>query len=262
MISVEIPVVSGIYLKAVLESLRMQTNQQYEVVIVNSSVQPAIGDMIQSYDVKEVKLQTGLLNARFVAHQTSIGERELFLDETRVLKKNALETLEKLQSDMVIVAEREAGKSIWSRLTDIDRRIVIQSCRPSDLSPSRTILLPRYFRRTILNQTFESLRQKLSNEIFLRIINGDHSLIYKEAYGFSKSLEIIKEPLIIHCGDDSLRKIVTKYYRYGKSDKIRIASALNSPQLRPKRSRPIQYTFLLIPLIVARSGAYLAGLLL
>ena len=49
MISVEIPVLHGRYLNEVFESIRAQTFQDYEVVVVNSSQKGGVSNLIKEY---------------------------------------------------------------------------------------------------------------------------------------------------------------------------------------------------------------------
>lgn len=54
MISIEIPVLHGKYLRNVFESIRSQSFQDYEVITVNSG-SPLISDLIKEYGFKEIK---------------------------------------------------------------------------------------------------------------------------------------------------------------------------------------------------------------
>ena len=47
MISIEIPILHGKYLNGVFESIRIQTFQDYEVVVVNSSQKGEVLDLIK-----------------------------------------------------------------------------------------------------------------------------------------------------------------------------------------------------------------------
>ena len=89
MISIELSVVSGRYLDDLLESLRKQTFQDYELIIVNSN--PDCTDKIRDFGAKEIFRNTGKLEARKIAHEASKGEFEFLLEETRFLRPDALQ---------------------------------------------------------------------------------------------------------------------------------------------------------------------------
>ncbi len=77
MFSVQIPSFHGKYLRDVFESIREQTFQDYEVVIVNSGGN-SITDLIREYGFKEVKKNVKLLEARYLANEVSKGDYAFF----------------------------------------------------------------------------------------------------------------------------------------------------------------------------------------
>ena len=215
MISIEIPVVHGKYLHDVLESIRSQSYQDYEVIIVNSG-SDQISDLIRQYGFKEIRKSTKLLYARYLAHMNSKGDFSLLLDETRYLGKDALLTLSSLRRDMIIIHEREVGNSIWIRQAQLDKDNIIY-CNPADAI--KGFALPRYVRSEILSRAFEALESNLKDK-FYDVIFPDHELIYYEASKISTDVNIVKEPFIYHYGDSSILDIARKYYKYGKSIRV------------------------------------------
>ncbi len=138
------------------------------------------------------------------------------LDETRPLRKDALELLSKKLHDMVIIGEKELGDSIWIKAAQLDKENIMYCNTPEAI---KGFALPRLFKRDLLNSVFDRLREGLG-EKFSQVIFPDHELIYYEASRLSSDVFIIKEELIYHYGDTSLRDIIRKYYRYGKSLKV------------------------------------------
>jgi len=215
MYSIQIPALHGKYLHEVLESIRSQTFQDYEVVVVNSG-SDEISDLIRSFGFKEIKKKVKLLEARYLANQESTGEYALLLDETKPLRKDALSVLSSNLHDMVIIGEKEVGSSIWVKLAQLDKDNITYCNSPEAI---KGFALPRLFKREILLASMERLRAKLGNR-FKEIIFRDHELVYYEASKLSGDLFVLKEELIYHHGDESLSKIVKKYHRYGKSLRI------------------------------------------
>lgn len=214
MFSIQIPALHGKYLREVFESIRGQTFQDYEVVVVNSG--GVVTDLVREYGFKEVRKDVKLLEARYLANLESRGDYALLLDETRPLRRDALELLSKNLHDMVIIGERELGNSFWVRAAQLDKDNIM-SCNSSEAI--KGFALPRLFKRDLLTTALERLRKGLG-EKFNQVIFPDHELIYYEASLISNDIFVFKDGLIYHYGDVSLRDIIRKYYRYGKSLKV------------------------------------------
>lgn len=254
--SIEIPAVHGKYLREVLESIRQQSFQDYEVIVVNSGTE-CISDLVKQYGFKEIRAKVALLKARYLAHKSASGRRVLLLDETRLLRKRALEILSKIDSDMVVVGKREIGDSIWIRLAQLDKYNILVCNKPD---PLKGFALPRVFSAGILSQAFELLKKDLG-EKFDYIISPDHALIYYSASRISNNVSVLREELIFHYGDKSLREIVRKYYRYGKSSKILNGTKYESLVKISMKRRNIcrGNKFLLYLLYIIRGVPYIIG---
>ena len=215
MISIEIPVTHGKYLRQVLESIRNQSYQDYEVIVVSSG-RKELSDIVKEFGFKVIEKEAKLLHARYIAHMESKGEYTLILDETRMLEKDTLKTLSSLDYDMIIIGEKEIGESFWVKLAQLDKDNILY-CNPID--PLNGIALPRYFKSEILSKAFSSAKEKLG-EKFYEVVFWDHAIIFYEASKISNKIYVINDPLISHFGDSSLLDIVRKYYRYGKTAKV------------------------------------------
>lgn len=216
-ISVEIPITWGTYLREVLENLRRQTFQDFEIVASVSSHSTGVKDVLSEYGVKFIYSGENILEKRYSAHNLSRGSYSLFLDETRLPSLNLLESLSESQADMVIIKETNIGESIWTKLANLDTEI---SIRCNDFNPLSGFVLPRYFKGELLNMAFEAIRKKLSSDIFKKILMEDHQIISYEAFQISKSISITDKTLLFHYGDDSLYSIWKKYHKYGKSHRF------------------------------------------
>lgn len=261
MISIEIPVIWGSHLKQVMESIRDQSFGDYEIIIVDSSSDVETVEIANEFGAVLFPGPKSLLEARWLGHKKSRGERELFLDETRLLSKDALERLNEMTEDMVVIGEREVGNGLWIRLADLDKQISMHY-NLDKLSPEFGFILPRFFKREVLDYSFQILLEKMGSEVFSKVVHIDHQLIYREAYNFSTSVGIIRTPLIFHFGDESFGKIARKYYRYGKSDRIkRNVPYLQSLTIRKRRRivPTLKDKVILIPLYSARGISYVIG---
>ena len=216
MISIEFSTVHGNQLYSVLESIRSQTFQDYEVIIVNSN--PDLSDTIKESGSVEIFRKTGKLEARELAHKMSHGDREFLLEETRILKKDALERLSSdSEADMTIVGENEIGESFVNRINRVDARL---AAGQSGATPENLYLLPRYFRREVLDYSFKQAHVGIPDDIFPRIVASDLEIIYSEGFKKYRNIKIIRDELIDKFGEASFLESFRKYYRYGQTHKM------------------------------------------
>ena len=216
-ISVEIPITWGTYLSEVLENLRKQTFQDFEIVAAISSQATELKDILCEYGVKFNYSGENILEKRYSAHSLSRGKYSLFLDETRLPSLKLLEYLSESQTDMVIIKETNIGESIWTKLANLDIEVSIKC---NEFNPISGFILPRYFKCELLDMAFEVVRKKLSSDSFKKILMEDHQIISYEAFQISKSISITDETLLFHYGDESLRSILKKYHKYGKGHRF------------------------------------------
>jgi len=233
-ISIEIPITHGKYLRQVLESIREQTYQDYEVIVVNSG-RKELSDLVKQFGFKVIEKEAKLLHARYLAHKESKGDYALILDETRMLEKDTLKTLSSLDYDMVIIGEREIGDSFWVKLAQLDKENITY-CNPVD--PVNGIALPRYFKSEILSKALSSAEEKL-REKFYEVVFRDHDIIFYESSKISNRIYVIREELISHFGDPSLLDVMRKYYRYGKSARVLKNSSYSDFLARKRVTRRI-----------------------
>lgn len=216
-ISVEIPITWGTYLSEVLERLRRQTYQDFEIVAAISSQATELKDILCEYGVKFNYSGENILEKRYSAHSLSRSNYSLFLDETRLPSPKLLEYLSESQTDMTIIKEVNIGKSVWIKLANLDTEVSIKC---NEFDPISGFILPRYFKGKLLDMAFEVVRKRLSSDSFKKILMEDHQIISYEAFQISKSISITDETLLFHYGDESLHSILKKYHKYGKGHRF------------------------------------------
>jgi glycosyltransferase involved in cell wall biosynthesis len=258
MISIEFSVVSGKHLDELLNSLRKQKYQDFEVIIVNSN--PEFSGIIREFGAKEIFKKTGKLEARALAHKEAKGDFELLLEETRLLTENALYLLHKLDNiDMAIIHELELGNHLVNKLNRFDSE---NAFRFASVGPGKLYLLPRYFRHEVLSNSFASLYNKIPTCKISKIVANDLEMIYIESFQQFNKVTKVEEPLIIKYGEKSFRESFKKYYRYGKTSrelsKVEYYKMLNYQH----RIRPIPNLKSVPPLLLLyaiRGTAFLSG---
>ena len=213
MITITIPVVNGFHLREVLSSISSQTYTDYEVIVINDSRNKTVPILIKEYGGQELISNGSSLKARYLGANSAKGEYILQLDETRIIKDNTLlENLMEINADAIFINETEEGKSFLSRAAGIDKSLLITTENVKSGSPS---VLPRFYRTDILRKSMEILKKNLGED-FDKITAPEDLLIFTEAKNFIKSTYLLNSSKISHYGDDSLKKVVIKYYKYGK----------------------------------------------
>ncbi len=258
MISIEFSVVSGQNLEKLLESIRVQTYQDYEIVVVNSNDE--CNDTLKQYGAVVIKKNTGKLEARYLAHLKSKGDFEFILEETRILYPCALEKLYATPDiDMAIVRETELGDRFINKLNRLDMFI---SSMGNTQSPTVLYSLPRYFRREVMDFALSKAYENLPVKLIPKIVSSDMEIIYYEAFQKYQNLHSIDLPLIIKIGETSLLASVRKYYRYGRTQKL-LKNTKYEQSLgirgRVRRVPSIKYLPVVMAIYTIRGLPYLAG---
>ena len=258
MISIEFSARSGNYLKEVLESTRLQTYQDFEVIVVNSN--PNFSDLIKEYGGVEIPLNVGKLVARKLAHEKSRGEYELMLEETRILRPDALETLNQLDSpEIAVIAEEEFGDTFINRINRIDAMLGTEF---TSLTPENLFVLPRFYSRNALDSAISAANRKLSNDVFSRIVGSDLEILYFEAYQHGRHISLVRDKLIIKYGESSVRESFAKYHRYGKTQRLLSGTCYRDFYNIKRRFRPVpslKYLPALATIYAIRGTAFFAG---
>jgi hypothetical protein len=282
MLSVQIPVIWAKRLEEVLISIS-HGSDEIEIVIVDSTGREIVRELGEKYNAKVVEgsiesfckalkirelnwvgpepERLGLLAARYLAHLNSSGDRALLLDETRLLTKSAINKLNLISDDMAVIPEVEIGEGYWSRMANLDKITVLDQNRDR-FEPVYGFILPRFFKSTVLTEAFNVLYSSIPLNVFISIVQLDHQLLYTEAYRISKNVSFVDEPLIRHYGDETLKTLLKKYYRYGKSDRIKTRlpkKYVLDPKKRLRRVHGLHNIVNLLPLYAARGLSYLAG---
>lgn len=214
MISINIAALHGKYLEEVLESIRRQSYDCYEVIVVNGSDNGNVSKLARDYGADEIVIGGSLLKARYAALTRSKGSHVFNLDETRPLSRNdALEMLSHHDSDMVFINEREVVKNLISKAADLDKEVTFSRENIMSLKP---YVLPRFYNTEIYLKAIEEVKRNIGNIYERATILPEDLFIYSEARKLSNNISIEFTPLIKHYGDFALRDVIRKYYRYGK----------------------------------------------
>lgn len=187
--------------------------------MINSSSNESVSKLSKEFSAVEIVEKCNLLRSRYLGHKYSTGEYELILDETRFISLGTLAEVANLTNDMVIIPEVQIGRGFINHLDSIDKKIINLSSGHND--PMLSLLIPRVYKRTILDESFTFLKSRLSEEFFDAIVAKDDRLIFYSAQIISHNYpEKLKTGKIYHLADTNLLKEIKKYARYGKTSRL------------------------------------------
>jgi hypothetical protein len=158
-----------------------------------------------------------LLGSRYLGFRASKGKYIMNLDSDQFLE---IDTVEKSISlfdkfDMLCIEEKSiCPRTLLEKMFDADRRLVSSSFQ-LHTDPLNGVLIPRFFRRHILEAVFDSIPAR-----FLPfVIAGDDAIIYFEAAKVSHNVGMVSNGMT-HRESQSLKILWKKNFRYGKSMKL------------------------------------------
>lgn len=239
MISIEIPVTWGSHLEEVLEVIRSQEYEDYEIVCSLSTVDSSVIDILKKFDVKYNWGNQNILSKRYYANLISKGDGILLLDETRIPSRNLLQQLSTNESDMAVIPELDYGNGWLVRIANADKIFASEKAKSNPNLVLNGFVMPRYFKRWIINKTFEMIRSKISQEIFDSILMEDHQIITYEAFHLSSNISVLDGAHIYHYGDESLVTLVKKYYKYGRMNAVLVGTEYENITKMKNRLRPL-----------------------
>ena len=267
MISIELISKGENSLTEVLESIKNQDFNDYEIICADSSGDIKIQKILKKYKCRIINLPAGtpFLKARYTAHKYATGEKALILDSTRPLKHNALSLLYQkyYKHNMVIIREDSLGRGFW-----VNQANLLKDLSEKEIGriKQETIgfLLPRFYDTKILTEAYDTIK-KDTGRLFNKIGYGEHHLIFEECRKISNDIVISDEMLLSHYEDDNINKIIRKYYFYGKSQKIlkKLKNSETKKLSTHKRNNVKIITRLkILPISLARGIPFLLGYIL
>lgn len=259
--SICIPVLSDRHIRNCLDSIFASKFQDFEVIVNDSSDQFYVSDQISDYDIRIIKKKTKSFESRMISAKLSHGNRVIIFDDTRLVPATLLDRLSGMPEDMIVIAERDIGHGMLVRLSNLDKRAV--SMDRIKLNPlENKSVIPRVYRKDLLARALDSINGNLGSEIIENIVGLDLEIMYYEAYKISQSIGMIQDPVILHHGDENLRTVFRKYYRYGFTQRMlteTIYSELANLSGRSRSAYAMSDRILSLPLQVIRGVPFILG---
>ena len=198
-----------------LEAVKNQNYPKLEVIVIDSNSKDNTKKIASQFGAKVINYDGKLLGARYIGVKESKGDYILLLDADQVLKKDSIQrAVNKIVGYDMLIFEEDSYKPltfIQKKLSE-ERRIAHNEI--NSLDPLVSGLLPRFFKKNLLMSAFE----KIPKNLYEIVVSGDHAIIYFEAYKISKKIDILNDA-VSHIEPESLKELLTHFYRFGKSSK-------------------------------------------
>lgn len=244
-----------------MDSIFANKFQDFEVIVNDASDQFYVSDQISHYDIRIIKKKTKSFESRMISAKSSSGNRIIIFDDTRLVLDTLLGRLNDKPEDMIVIAERDIGNRILVRLSNLDKSML--SRNKVKLNPLKNkSIIPRVYRKDILLRALDSINSNLDAGIIKDIVGLDLEIMYYEAFKISQNIGIIPTPEILHYGDETLKSVFYKYYRYGFTQRMlteTIYSELANISGRNRSSYTMSDRILTLPLQAIRGVPFILG---
>ncbi len=218
-------------LDSCLNSVRNQSYSNIELIVVDSQSTDDTINIAQRYAAKIVNTYWKLLGARYLGFGKSDGEHILYLDSDQLLYPDTIErSVTSIDNYDMLCLEEESyeANSFLQKLIDADRKL-IHSFPDLHIDPLRGAMIPRFYKRTLLDIAFK----KIGSGNIEDIVFFDDSIIYYEAYSVTRRVGVVSRA-IMHRDNSSVFDFCRKSYRYGKTTQQLLNSNMYTKLLKRK----------------------------
>jgi len=211
-------------LRECLESIKEQSHQNYEIIIVDNESTDNTLKIAEEFGAHIIINKSGQSSAQNIGVLNSKGKYVLFLDSDQTLEKELLEecvnACEKEGVEVVKIREVFHGESFWGSCSAFEKNCKIQSDKTG-------IGVARFFLK----------RHVIKAGLY------DKDLVWgqdREFYERIKALhpkETWSKNYIFHLEPSTVSKITAKYFRYGKSARLFYEKMKGRPKTYGSTSR-------------------------
>jgi glycosyltransferase involved in cell wall biosynthesis len=245
-----------------LDALSRQNYQGTEIIVVDSNSTDDTAGIARDFGVKLLTYEGKLLGARYTGFCKSEGEYVLLLDADQILKEKTIgRALEMMQKYDMLVLEEDSYRPETRTQKVLSREREFLHAAKDALNPVTGSLLPRFFRRDLLQRAFDNIPETL----FPIVLAQDHFIIYLEAYKITKNIGILVNA-VSHMEPKSLTELIAHNFRFGQSTRALAETGLYTELIKNKafqlRNIADAVSNGTIGLAIMRSLAYQVGYLL
>jgi glycosyltransferase involved in cell wall biosynthesis len=223
-----------------LDSIREQLlEEEREIIVVDGGSDDGTIEIAESNGALVISDPGKLLGARRRGIERSRGHVVVLLDSDQILRPGSIgAACELLRAgyDMVALGERVyLPRSLTDRLSDLDKQLLERDIA-SQLDPLTGVILPRVFRRELLERAFSQIPRTLDDVV----VAHDHAIIYFECSKLSSHAGYAPEA-VWHVEPHNVISLWRKNFRYGWTTRRLIRSGKYADLIRRKtRMRTIK----------------------
>jgi glycosyltransferase involved in cell wall biosynthesis len=195
-----------------LESVRSQTHEDWEIIVVDSCSSDDTADLSKRFG-EVIVADSGSTRARLLGAEKAKGSYVLNLDSDQVLTSNALRDALSTLKPAVAFGEVSTGEGLIARVNGLDKR-AINRVWWQNLDPLTGFIRPRFFHREAL---LAALRTIPCNILDTKPSPfSDDSLIYLQT-GISADQVGFVPDSVLHEEERRVMPYLRKWRRYGQS---------------------------------------------
>jgi glycosyltransferase involved in cell wall biosynthesis len=212
LVTISIPTYnSAPFLKTCLDAIKKQSYKNIEINIVDGNSKDSTLQIAKEYKIKDIIIyEKALLGARYEGVKHAKGEFVLLLDSDQILESDAIERAVELSEKFNSVVFEEtvySDKTFIEKLFKYDRELINTV---KDFSPFTGVMLPRFYKKSLLEKAFKNIPQKLLSDVG----GQDHAIIYYEVWSIDNKVGYLTKA-VKHMEPSSVRKIWKKFFRWG-----------------------------------------------
>lgn len=195
-----------------LKAIQKQTYKPIEINIIDGGSKDKTIAIAKKFKAKVITVKGSLMRARYEGVGISNGVYILLLDSDQILAPDTIEKsikkVEKEKLDMLILEEDVwRKKTFLEHLFHLDRKLVHSV---KDYSPYTSVLLPRFYKKNILNKAYKKVPKKVIDYA----IPQDHAILYLESWKISKRIGMLSDA-VKHIEPGSVIALSKKFFRWG-----------------------------------------------
>ncbi len=217
MFSINISSVNPDSLFKCLTSIKESINHYNIEIIINNAIESKeISGIVNEFGFTEIRKKTNILRSRILMAEKSQGETIVILDDTRIVNRDFIMSLEKFDHEIGFIKEEQIGTGIYAQLARLHDDIIANN---TSLDPvKKRYVLPRVYRRDLLYHSIDSIESNLSPKVIDEMKALDLEILYLEASKTSRDFGWVQGGILYHDVGDIYTEI-KKMYKYGKSTK-------------------------------------------
>lgn len=194
-----------------LRSIERQGHKCHETIVVDSGSIDRTRDIALEYGARVIDYPGRTMGARHAGLKESTGPFVLYLDADQVLRQDTLERALKgiAGRDMLILGEESYEPRGFLQLSIARNREWLHEVRGGAVPPH---LYPRFFRRTILLEAYESIPESTMSRVFAH----DDSLLFRKLSSLSGRIGIV-ENAVWHIEEENWISLMRHAFRTGRS---------------------------------------------